>query len=138
MRVVKLGPKEFEDEKKLVGYFDQELPGRNPQGLFLFKGRIAQDGLDPGETVLFCHDAKLRFVAKAATGRMKNTYLRQTEYPHCFVIELPPRRANVALAEAERRLRAEAGLRKSLQGQAWTRIPDGEAAERVIDSLVSH
>lgn len=137
MRVVKLGPEEFPDENKLLGYFEQELPRRNPQGLFLFKDRIAKDGLEPGETVLFCHETKLRFVAEAATGRMDNTHLRQGEYSHCFVIKLPPRRANVPLAEVERRLRAEAGLKKSLQGQAWTRIPDSKEAEHVIDSLVS-
>jgi hypothetical protein len=136
MRIVKLGPEEFPDEHKLLGYFEQELPARTPPGLFLFKSRIAKDELDPGETVLFCHDAKLRFVAEAATGRMDNTYLRQAEYPHCLVLKLPARRANAPLAEVESRLRAEAGLQKSLQGQAWTRFPDSERAKQVIDSFI--
>ena len=136
MRIVKLGPEEFPDEHKLLGYFEQELPARTPPGLFLFKSRIAKDELDPGETVLFCHDAKVRFVAEAVTGRMDNTYLRQAEYPHCFVMKLPARRTDVPLAEVESRLRAEAGLQKSLQGRVWTRVPDSTEVKQVIDSII--
>ena len=101
-------------------------------------GRSQDAGLEAGETVLFMYRSRLRFVAKAETGRMDNTYLKQADYPYCFVIDLRTLRpTDMPVEDLERRLRAEAGLQKSLQGQGWTIIPDSERAEEVIDALIS-
>lgn len=138
MRLIKLSTDEFPEEADLQAYFTQVLPNRQPPGLFrLPRGWIGEDGLDVGETLLFSYRGRLRFVGEAETGRMDNTYLPDENYPYCFVINMrSARRANVPLNEVEQRLRAEAGLTKSLQAQGWTRIPDSDRAEQIIKALV--
>ena len=139
MRLVKLSTDEFTEEADLKAYFTQELPRRNPPGLFrLPTGWIGQEALEPGETLLFSYRGRLRFVAKAETGWMDNTAMPHPNYPYCFIISLSSvREADVLLTEVEQRLRAEAGLRKSLQAQGWTRIPDSDRAEQIIEALLS-
>jgi hypothetical protein len=137
MRLVKLSTDEFPEESDLLAYFDQELPARKPPGLFRFRGHIAEEALDPGETVLFSYRGRLRFVARAETGRELNTQMPHVDYPYCFVIDMPTlRRADVPLDHVEHRLQTEAGLNGSLRGQGWTRIPDSQQAEQVINTLV--
>jgi hypothetical protein len=53
MRLVKLSTIEFANEDAIQRYFTHELPKRSPKGLFIFGGHIAENGLDPGETILF-------------------------------------------------------------------------------------
>jgi Predicted restriction endonuclease len=136
MRLVKLSTIEFEDENVLQRYFSEELHNREPKGLFVFGRQIAANGIEPGETILFSYRSKLRYVGKAKTGRTDNSHPDYPEYSHCFVIKLPVREANVSLEEVERKLRAEASLQKSLAGQGWTKIPDSERAEKVIEDLL--
>jgi hypothetical protein len=137
MRLVKLSTDEFANERDVLDYFDRELPSRTPPGLFRFRRQIAEDGLEPRETILFSYRGHLRFVAQAETGRMDNVHMPHPDYPNCFVINMQAlRRANVPLAELEERLRAEAGLDLSLRGQGWTRIPDSDRAAQVIEALL--
>jgi hypothetical protein len=137
MRLVKLSTDEFPEESDHLAYFNRELPARRSPGLFRFKGRIAEEALDPGETVLFSYRGRLRFVAQAETGRMDNVHMPHVDYPHSFVINLQTvRPTDVPLNELENRLRAEAGLDVSLRGQGWTRSPDSERAEQVIAALL--
>jgi hypothetical protein len=134
MRLVKLSTEEFLDDNALHTYFAEELPRRNPPGLFLFGNQIAADGLEPGETVLFSYRNALRYVAKVETGRMDNVYMRQADYRHCFIINLRFLRPTVVpLQELEGQLCNKAGLQKSLIGRGWTKIPDSEQAEQIVD-----
>jgi hypothetical protein len=137
MRLVKLSTDQFPEETDLLAFFDQKLPARNPPGLFRFaKRRIAEGSLAPGETVLFSYRGHLRFIAQTKTGRMDNVYMPHPDYPCCFIMNLQTlRRANVALAELESPLRTQAGLKVSLGGRGWTRIPDGKRTELVIAAL---
>ncbi|HEV7927533.1 MAG TPA: hypothetical protein VGR14_19435, partial [Verrucomicrobiae bacterium] len=135
---MKLSTDEFADEEKLQNYFtgDGELRTGTQQGVFVFNGHIAPKGLVRGETILFSYQNKLRYVAKAETGRKANTYREQAKYRHCFIVDLDSiRAADVSLEEVERRLRDEAGLQKSLAGRGWNIIPDSEQAEMVIADL---
>jgi hypothetical protein len=137
MRLVKLSTKEFPQEAALLAFFNQVLWGRNPPGLFqLPSGWIGEVGLDKGETLLFTYRGRLRFVAKAETGRMDNIYMPNPAYPYCFVVDRNSlRQADVPVEEVERQLRDKAGLQKSLQAHGWTKIPDSESAEAVINTL---
>jgi hypothetical protein len=97
---------------------------------------ISKDGLALGETLLFSYRGRLRFVAKAASGRLEGTATPHEDYPCCFLVDLGSLRpADVKLPEVEEQLRAEAGLRTSLRGRGWTRIPDSNRAEQVINGL---
>ena len=147
MRLVKLVPELLRltadrdsDEASLQAFFTEDLPGRNPPGLFPFpRGRIGDGGLARGETVLFSFQSKLRFVAKAGTGRIANIYMLQAECPHCFVIDLTSlRRADCPLRLVDEALSAEAGLQRSLLGQGWTKFPDTQRAEAIINRLICH
>jgi hypothetical protein len=74
VRLIKLSTNEFPGEANLLTYFAQELQDRKPPGLFrLPTGWIGKDALHEGETLLFSYRNRLRFVAKAKTGRMDNT-----------------------------------------------------------------
>jgi hypothetical protein len=143
MRLVKLSPADadFTNEEALHNYFigNGKLRAGIPAGVFPFKkGHIKENELAPGETILFSYLSKLRYVAKAKTGRTVNEYPHRSpkEYHYCFLVDLGSmRKADVSLQEVERRLRAQAGLQKSLQGQGWTRIPDSKQAETAIGEL---
>ena len=117
MRLIKLSTDEFADEDVLQTYFADELRKRTPKGLFIFGKQIAPNGIKPGETILFSYRNKLRFVAKAKTGRKKNIYRSIDTYPNCFEIKMPVRKANIALEEVERKLQAKADLKTSFEGQ---------------------
>jgi hypothetical protein len=145
MRLVRLSPEDedFRDEKALHKYFtedDGKLRARIPSGVFPFKkGWIRENGLDPGDTILFSYCSKLRYVAKATTSRTVNEYPDRSpkKYPFCFRVDLDFRKADISLEEVERRLHAERALKKSksLMGQGWTEIPESEEAKKVIEEL---
>src|SRR4051812_29024893 len=130
MRVVKMSPDDpFEDEAAVDAFFTTDLPYRNPPGLFHIHTEIASDGLAPGERLLFPYRGRLRFVGRAATGRLKNTFSLQAEYPHCFIVEPGSVwSADASLAEVEQAL-AAVGVAVTLAGRGWTRVPDSPAAE---------
>jgi hypothetical protein len=129
-----MSTKQFPDEDKLQIYFDNTLP-KKEKGKFFFGNQIAAPGLDPGETILFSYQKKLRYVAKAETGRRENKDRGEGYYSNFIVIKMPVRKVNVSLEEVERKLRAEAGLQKSLLHQGWTDIQD-KRAEKVIEDML--
>jgi hypothetical protein len=68
---------------------------------------------------------------------MPNTLMPHVDYPYCSVINMPTlRRADVPLDQVEHRLQTEAGLDGSLRGRGWTRIPNSQQAEQVINTMV--
>lgn len=123
----------------LDDYFDNVLPGRRPPGLFRCpRGRIAEDALAEGETLLFSYAGRLRFVARSLSTRLEHTFLPDDKYPHCFIVDLQSvRRANVPLDEVESKLREAHCLDKSFRSRGWTIIDDSSRAEQVINSLLT-
>src|SRR5437763_255746 len=121
MRVAKLSEDVFADEAAVGAFFTNVLPHRNPPGLFHIGTQIAEDGLVPGERLLFTYHGHLRFVGRAATGRLPNTFGLQNEYPYCIIVapqSIQP--ANASFAQIEQAL-AAVGVTVSLAGQGWTR-----------------
>ena len=141
MRIIKLSiTKEFPTLDTLGNYFKYELPSRNPPGKFLLpKEWIAEDGLQPGEMVIFSYRCCVRFVAQAASGRMKNVDEYQNRYPYFFVIDLNTvRQTNFSLQKLEDRLRHEGDEKKHIvRTQGWPRIRDTKITESVVESLIN-
>ena len=140
MRVIKLNiAKEFPTFEKLKHYFEYDLPSRNPPGKFLLpKGWIAEDGLQPGERILFSYRCYIRFVAYSVSGRMKNYNQDQIRYPYFFVINLPARRVNFSLQSLEDRLKREKGNVKCIvRTQGWPKISDTKITKSIVESLIN-
>jgi hypothetical protein len=136
MRVVKLSEDVFADEAAVEDFFANVLPQRKPPGLFHCGAQIAKDGLNVAERLLFTYRGHLRFVGRAATGRLPNTFGLQNEYPYCFIVD--PHSIQPAIASfghIEQAL-AAVGATVSLAGQGWTRVPDSQAAEHAIAALI--
>lgn len=141
MRVIKLSIKEFPTFDHLEDYFDRELPSRNPPGKFIFTARrIAADTLLPGEKILFSYKCFVRFVAYAASGRIKNNDQEQNRYPYFFVIDLQSvRRVKFALQNLEDWLRHEkSDIKCIVRTQGWPKISDTEIPESVIESMINN
>ena len=140
MRLIKLSREEFGTADELEKYFSETLPNRNPPGLFrITNGRISEDGLLPGETILFSYNNNICFITTAKTGRMSNTYMpdEDNKYPYCFKIDLPPRKASIPLEDLERKLQEMISFKKSYKGSGWTKIPDGELTDQAVEKLFS-
>jgi hypothetical protein len=135
MRIAKLSDNEFPDVAALDAFF-AGLPNRNPPGLFLIPaGQIRAGGLAVNEWVLFTFLARLRYVARAASGRQANTFEPRQDFPYCFIVNLSSiRPVDLPLSELEQRFRA-AGVSRALAGRGWTEI-DSAAADQVIAELV--
>jgi len=136
MRVVKLSRKVFADDAEVDAFFQVELPRRTPPGLFFCKNEIAADGLEEGETILFTYRGLLRYVGRAASGRRANTTGTQPDYPNCFEVDVGSlRRGAASRSEIEQPFQT-AGVAVSLDGQGWTRLPDGATAEALVEEFV--
>lgn len=141
MRIIKLNIiKEFPTFEQLVHYFEYDLPSRNPPGKFLLpKGWIAEGGLEPGERVLFSYKCRVRFVAHAASGRIKNTDEEQKNYPCFFTIDLSSvQQTDFSLKKLEDLLRHEANENKRIvRTQGWPRIIETKIIKSVVESLIN-
>jgi len=138
MRVVKMIaiPGVFDDEAAVDNFFTNVLPHRVPPGLFHIHHEIAADGLKPGERLLFTYCGRLRFVGRAATGRLVNTFNLQDRYPNCFRVDPGSiQQADATLAQVQQALAAE-GVRVNLASQGWNREPDSQAVENAVQVLV--
>jgi hypothetical protein len=91
MRIIKLSPFD-EDMKTLVdvhAYFNKKLLSRSPQGSFLLtKGRIAKNGIEPGELLIFSYKGNIVYLAFSASGRIDNQGDEAEEYPYYFCIDI--------------------------------------------------
>jgi hypothetical protein len=71
MRIIKLSKKDAEFKKRPMVdiYFLDTLPKRNPPGKFLLSNRvIGQDGISPGETLVFTYEGQCVYKALAASS----------------------------------------------------------------------
>jgi hypothetical protein len=132
MRLIKLSTQHFANEKQLDGYFKRELNGKRR---FYFNTQIREDGIMPGETVLFSLRGRLLYVAKATVGRTRDPERKKGKYQNYIVIGTPIRKLDVSLEEFERKLETKANLKISLKGQGWNIIEDSKRTEKTIDSF---
>ncbi len=139
MRVVKLSEKIFPKLEDVMVFFRDCLPERDPPGKFrITKGRIAQDGLEPEEEILFSYNGRIYFIAKSKTVRRKNEDKDKNEYPFYFLVNMNELHSvNISLHDVEQRYHQETGETKSLvQTQGWPKIENETFVAGFWDSLI--
>ena len=139
MRIIKLSDndKDFPDRNKVDFYFQSKLPERKPPGKFLLtKGRIAEDGIEIGEQLIFSYKTEITYIALSASARMVNSGDDADMYPFYLVVDmdsLVP--AKGYLADIESML-SKAGIEKNIvRAQGWPRIPDSPETEIIWNRL---
>ncbi len=138
MRVVKLSEEIFPELENVMMFFRDDLPERNPPGKFrITERRIAQDGLEPGEEILFSYNGQIYFIAQSSTGRLENEDEHQNEYPFYFLVDMDTLRSvDISLHDVEQKYHQETGETKSLvQTQGWPKIENETFVTSLWDSL---
>ncbi|HYV37563.1 MAG TPA: HNH endonuclease [Gemmataceae bacterium] len=129
MRIVKLTNAEarFTTLDGVRRFFLEEMPSRTPPGKFrVTPGRIAKDGLEPGEPIVFTFQARVVFTARAASGLLSNDDEESEKYPTCFLVDLSTLcEANEDFHDVERRYNQAASASVILvESQGWNSLPD--------------
>lgn len=99
MRIIKLNPDDIEMKTREMvdSFFLTRLHEKDPKGQFLLtKGRIAEDGIQPGEYLVFTYLGDLVYVARSASRREATEGPNARQYPHYFCVELTPSRPPAA------------------------------------------
>lgn len=139
MRLVKLSTAEFESIDKVDKFFDHDLRQREPHGRFLFpRGWIAEDGLAKSELLLFSFLGRVVRVARAKSGRLRNTDVQRGRYPYYFVVDMETVQKGFpfTVTDLEEALRRESGVTKSVAAsRGWVRLPDTDTATHVVRRL---
>jgi hypothetical protein len=138
MRIIKLShrDKDFPNRKSVDYYFLHKLSNRNPAGKFLLtKGRIAKDGIEIGEQLIFSYKTEILYMALSASGRIENLDEDVDMYPFYFLIDmdsLTPAKGNLSDIES---LCVDAGINKNIvRAQGWPFIQE-PVAETIWDNL---
>jgi hypothetical protein len=91
MRIIKLSDKDkdFPTRERVDYYFQHKLPNKNLPGKFLLtKGRIAKDGIESGEQLIFSYKTEILYIALSASGRIENLDEEVDMYPFYFLIDM--------------------------------------------------
>lgn len=139
MRIIKLSQSDtdFPDRSSVDEYFKFKLANKEPVGKFLLtKGRIAESGILPGESIIFSYRTEITHIAKAASKRTVNENFDNKHYPFYFLIDMEticP--AQGTLADVETAL-FSAGIYKTIvRTQGWPRIPESFEADVIWCNL---
>ncbi len=138
MRIVKLSTMEFDTLNDVRRFFIDDLRcGELPGKFRVTAGRIAQDGLAPGEPLLFTHRMRIVFTARAASGLVPNDDAQKQRYPNYFLVDLTTvREVNEDIHEVERQYNNLSGAGVLLvASQAWNRLPDSAHTAEVWTRL---
>jgi hypothetical protein len=140
MRIVKLSDAEtgLGTLDGVRRFFLEELRHRMPPGKFqVTPGRIAQDGLSPGELLLFTYRARIVFTARAGSGLEPSHGDESQKYPHYFLVNLATlREADEDFHDVERWYIEATGADVHLvQSQGWSRLPDSIHTNQLWERL---
>ena len=132
MRIVKLAKteeKRFATREGVRRFFLNEIGRRKLRGKFyVTPGRIAPDGLRPGEQLVFTYQARVVFSARAESRLLPNDDAEQEhqKYPNYFVVDLATlREADEDVHDIEREYNIPLG------GRGWNTLPDSPTTEAV-------
>lgn len=128
MRIIKLSDrdKDFPNCESVGYYFQYKLPNRNPPGKFLLtKGRVAKNGIEIGEQLIFSYKSKILYLALSASGRRDNLDEDVDMYPFYFVVDMStitPVKGSLTGIES---ICSKANVHKNIvRTQGWPSIPE--------------
>jgi hypothetical protein len=108
------------------------LSGNNCGG----QGRIADGGIETGESIIFSYETVITHIANASSDRLANTQSDSGTYPfYCLVDMSTICLAQGNLTDVEAAL-AGMGIQKNIvRTQGWPRIQDSPAIDQIWNSL---
>jgi hypothetical protein len=111
-------------------YFNEKLQKRNPVGQFLLtKGRISENGIFPGELLVFSYLGEIVYLAKAQTHRLNTIGPEAAEYPFYFCVDVETIvSASGNLMQMESQIKARKNILKT---QGWPIIKETPEIERI-------
>ena len=129
MRVIKLSQNDpdMATLEDVDAFFKKKLEERKPKGKFrLTKGRFRENGIVPGERLLFTYLGDCVYQARSASGRIKNEDEHQEQYPYFFCIDMNSVvKTEYKLQELERDLTERGFLTKKIYGtHPWSMVDD--------------
>lgn len=91
MRIIKLSSEDPDmcDRNMVDSFFNEKLYLRKPPGQFLLtKGRISEDGILPGEMLIFSYKGEIVYLALSSSPRLANTGANAVDYPFYFCVDI--------------------------------------------------
>lgn len=129
MRIIKLSPNDVDmySREMVDHYFQFRLNRVRPVGQFLLtKRRIAENGISPGEMLIFSYRGEIVYLALAASSRMDTEGQEALNYPYYFCVDVDtivPGRGT--LNDLEEALAAEGLLKKNIvRSRGWPIIEE--------------
>ena len=142
MRIIKLSKTDpdFPNREAVHIYFFNTLPNRNPKGQFFLPSpkKIGEDGVYPGERLLFAYQGECFYKACAASARRKNTGKDSTNYPYYFLVDVSSIEPFAGtLADLERKLHKSGIYRKAVvKSREWAKIEENDENIGIIEDIV--
>ncbi|HUO78196.1 MAG TPA: hypothetical protein VMU21_11545 [Thermodesulfovibrionales bacterium] len=131
MRIIKLSPKDrsMTNRDMVDYYFNEELPNRE-HGQFLFtKGRIKEEGIAPGEMLVFSYNGDIVYLALSESERHANTGPEASEYPFYFCVDIKTIiEGKGNLKQLENEIKVNKNIVKT---QGWPTIKDSLEIKRI-------
>lgn len=121
-------------------YFLKTLPNRSPPGKFLLTDRaIGENGIAPGERLVFTYRGECVYKARAKSARLQNDGSDAEEYPHLFFVDVATIEAiKGTLAELQTKLEQEVlSVSDLVNSRSWPKFRDDEPAAVIIEAYVS-
>ncbi len=141
MRVIKLSSddRDMETLEMVDVFFHETLKRPERQGRFFFPDRkIRENGIRPGERLLFTYESQCVYEARSDSGRIKNEGRAGDDYPFYFCVKVDSIASLSGSLEAFEQKLIQLGLHGSksiAHSQAWSIIDETEAFQSNIDSI---
>ena len=142
MRVIKLSPDDtdMKTREKVDWFFLTHLHERRPEGQFFFpKGRIAEDGIQPGEWLIFTYLGSIVYIARSASNRLESKGNNAHLFPFYFCIDTNSiRQAKGSLSALEDILRRKEILDCNLvKSQGWPIVDEAGTSRDIINDILT-
>ncbi len=141
MRVIKLSPDDVDmkDRDSVDRFFRQHLAKRDPAGQFLLtSGRIAADGVSPGEILVFSYLGEVVYLGIAESRRLSTEGADAAKYPFYFCVSVDSiRNGKGLLSDLESDLRHAQLLNGNIvRSQGWPIVSESGTNRARIEQIL--